>query len=248
MNLALKLFSSLTESIKGNSVARSLSLLADKRVPVRLEVENSEASFYTVLSLRPQGILLGRPPDLENGLIKTGGFVRFPLPDGSRHVLRMQILKPAVRRKRGDTVILCATPREFSERSKRKSDRFNTTRFKNLSLFLPQLDARLRVVDVSRSGCKVLAAELQNWNEFRLGRPIHFTRVDIGSKAVLELGALIPRHISPPVVSFEWNVADEESAHHLERLIRSLHDAELGRLKVPEHQTLVGRMAQQQAQ
>ena len=99
MNLALKLFSSLSGSLKGGSVSQSLTQLARDRAPVRLEVEHSEASFYTVLSPRPQGVLLGRPGDLENGILKVGGHVRFTLPDGSGNVIRMRILKPNVRRK-----------------------------------------------------------------------------------------------------------------------------------------------------
>lgn len=237
--------------MKAGSVAQALRRLANKRVPVRLEVENTEASFYTVLSLRPQGVVLGRPPDLENGLVKSGGFVRFQLPDGSKKAVRMQVVKPAVRRKRGDTVILCAMPGGFAQRSKRGSDRFNTSRYKNLSINIPQIAADFRIVDISRTGCKVLAGSLKghDWDEFRLGRPVRFGRIEVGSKAVLELGMLIPRYINPPVVSFEWEVFDGDSARYLENLIRALHSAEVGRLKVPEKASLKEKIkAQAQAQ
>ena len=245
MNIAPKLFSSLSGSLKGNNIARSLTQLAQDRVPVRLEVENSESSFYTVLSLRPQGVLLGRPADLENGLLKAGGHVRFTIPDGSRQVIRLQIIKPNVRRKRGDAVVLCGIPEEFAEKSQRASDRFNTSRYKNLSLNIPQIDAHFRIVDISRTGCKVMAQQLEKWNEFRVGRPLRFGRVEVGNKQVFELGSLIPRFVNPPVVSFQWEVGDEESASYLERLIKALHSAELGRLKVPESQSLMQKVRAQ---
>lgn len=234
MNIAHKLFSSLSGSSKGNSISRSLARLAQDRVPVRLEVEHSESSFYTVLSLRLQGVLLGRPMDLEDGLIKAGGHVRFTLPDGSKQVIRLQIIKPKVTRRRGDEVILCGMPEEFFEKSKRGSDRFNTSRYKNLSLNIPQIDAHFRIIDISRTGCKVVAKQLEQWEEFRVGRPLRFGRVEVGDKAVFELGSLIPRFIMPPVVSFQWEVGDNQAAVYLEHLVKSLHGAELSRLKVPE--------------
>ena len=234
MNFALKLFASVKESFKGDSLPRSLSHLADNRIPVRLEVENSESSFYTVLSIRPKGVVLGKPPDLQPDLLKAEAFVRFTVPDGSRNVIRMKILKPGIKRKRGDSVILCEYPEEFAAKSMRKSDRFNTSRYKNLQLYIPQLDARLRIVDISRTGCKVLAEQLEEWDEFQIGRLLRFGKVVVSDKAVFELGALTPRHVDPPVVSFQWEIADDDSARYLEHLIKSLHSAELNRLKVSE--------------
>lgn len=242
MNLALKLFSSLSGSLKGGSVSQSLTQLARDRVPVRLEVEHSESSFYTVLSLRPQGVLLGRPGDLENGILKVGGHVRFTLPDGSGNVIRMQILKPNVRRKRGEAVILCAMPEEFAGKSKRKSARFNTSRYKNLALNIPQIDAHFRIIDISRTGCKVMAKSLEEWDEIRLGRSLRFAKVEVGGKSVFELGLLTPRFIKPPVVSFEWEILDEDSTKYLEQLVKALHSAELGRLKVPEKVSLMKKV------
>ena len=242
MNIAQKLFSSLSGSPRGSSVSQSLMQLAREQVPVRLEVEHSESSFYTLLALRAQGVLLGRPGDLEKGILKEGGHVRFTLPDGSENVVRMQILKPYVRRKRGDAVVLCSMPEEFTGKSKRKSARFNTGRYKNLALNIPQIDAQFRIVDISRTGCKVMALHLEDWEDIRLGRSLRFSKVEVGGKSVFGLGVVTPRFIDPPVVSFQWEIIDEPSARYLEHLVKALHSAELGRLKVPEKASLMEKV------
>jgi hypothetical protein len=154
----------------------------------------------------------------------------------------MQVLKANVRRKRGDAVILCAMPEEFTDKSKRKSARFNTSRYKNLVLNILQIDAHFRIVDISRTGCKVIARNLEEWEDIRLGRALRFGKVEVGSKSVFELGILTPRFIKPPVVSFEWEIVDEESARYLEQLMKALHSAELGRLKVPEKVSLMEKV------
>ena len=68
---------------------------------------------------------------------------------------------------------------------------------------------------------------------------MRFAKVELGNKGVFDLGVLTPRFINPPVVSFQWEIADEESARYLEHLIKALHSTEMGRLKVPEKYSLL---------
>ena len=202
---------------------------------MRLEAENSDVSFYTVLSLRPQGIVIAKPADLEDELLVAGVVVRFTVPDRSGNVVRMEILESDHERLRGDAVILCKYPEAFGPKSKRKSHRFNTGRYNNIRLAVPQFDAGFRVVDISDAGSKVLAESFDEWDQLRLGRSLRFSRIEVGEKVQIDLSELTPRLINPPTISFEWKVSLKgQGSRHLAQLIQSLHKEELSRLQIKE--------------
>ena len=144
-----RIFGSLSPKVTESGVLRVLKQLESNNTPVRLEVENTNVSFYTVFTLRPGAVILNKPFDLNPKLIQRGRIVRFEVPDGSRNVVRMPVRRVHLKRKRGDEVFVCTMPREFSPRSKRTSARYNTSQFKNLHLIIPQADAAFRIIDIS---------------------------------------------------------------------------------------------------
>lgn len=234
-----KFLESLAGGLGAPSVPRTLKRLEDERTPIRIEIENSDFSFYTVLSVRPKFVVVARPADIEAGILAPGGLLRFVVPDGSRNVLRLRVRNPNYERERGDNVILCEIPEEFAEKSKRGENRFNTSRFKNLRLLIPQIDAEFRIVDISPSGCKTYVQDMEDWDVMTVGVPMRFTKVSAGAKVKIELALLTARLVTPPVVSFEWSVSPQgEAAALLRHLIASLHSKELGRLRIKEKDIL----------
>jgi hypothetical protein len=230
-----KFIETLTETLGGRVVLRTLKTLERNRTPVRLEVESSDYSFYTVLSLRPEVVVVARPADLEPDILQKGGMVRFIVPDASKNVVRMHVIEPEYKRERGDSVIVCRIPDSFAEKSKRGADRFNTSRFKNLLLIVPQLEAEFRIIDMSHSGCKVFVQDFEEWETLKAGAGMRFTKVAIGEKVEIDLDMLTPRLINAPMVSFAWEVSGKgDSAKYLNHMISSLHRAEVGRLKIKE--------------
>lgn len=115
------------ETIAGNLLQRTLKDLAENHTPVRLEVEHSNLSFYTVISLRDEKLLVSKPADLVDDGLASGRILRFVVPDGSQNVVRLELLDPHFGRKRGDNVMSCAMPLEFSPKSRRRSDRYDTS-------------------------------------------------------------------------------------------------------------------------
>ncbi len=225
----------LTETLSGKAVLRTLKQLERHRKAVRLEVEQSEVSFYTVLSLRPKVLVLARPADLEPGVLQRGSTVRFIVPDANRNVVRMRVIEPEYRRERGDPVVVCEIPDGFAEKSRRGADRFNTSRFKNLKLVVPQLEAEFRIIDMSMSGCKVFVEDFDDWKTLEAGTSMRFTKVAIGDKVEIELDLLTPRVVKPPTVAFAWEASQKgDSAKYLAHMIKSLHKTELGRLRIKE--------------
>ena len=230
-----KFLEALTGGLGAPSVPRTLKRLEEERTPIRVEVENTEFSFYTVLSVRPEVVVVARPSDLDPKILVRGGLLRFVVPDGSRNVVRLLVRNPNFERERGANVILCEIPEEFAEKSKRGENRFNTSRFKNLRLLIPQIDAEFRIVDISPSGCKTYVQDMEDWDLVTMGVPMRFTKISAGDKVQIEIAILTPRLVTPPVVSFEWNISPQGAAAGLLRhLIDSLHSKELGRLRIKE--------------
>lgn len=225
----------MADKVSESGVLRALKQIEFNRTPVRLEVEGTNISFYTVFTLQPGAVLLNKPSDLHPKLIRRGRTVRFELPDGSRNVLRLQVRRAQLKRKRGDEVFVCKMPKEFSAKSKRKTTRFNTSQFKNLHLVIPQADAEFRIIDISLTGCRVFTGEFDEWDLIRTGLEMRFTKITVGEKVEIALDALVPRLIKAPTASFQWKVLKNSySGRYLEHFVKTLHEKELSRLDLPE--------------
>ena len=209
--------------------------LQAQRKPIRLEIENSEVSFYTFIAIRGDTIVIAKPLDIAEEVLKNGRIVRFTVPDGSGKVVRMKILNSSLKRGRGAPVILCQQPGGFTENSKRGSERFNTSHFKNLQLIVPQSSAKFRIIDLSEHGCKTYVKDLGDTEKFTLAVPMRFAKIAVGKKLKIELDILTPRFVKIPTVKFEWIVRTVgHSPAALAHLLDSLHSKELGRLKAKE--------------
>ena len=227
-----KIIKSLVESIAGNRLQRTLKTLAKNHTAVRLMVENSNLSFYTVISLREEKLLVVKPAYLVDDELTPGKILRFVVPDGSRNLVRLELLDPNFERKRGDNVMLCEMPLEFAPKSRRRSDRYDTGRYKNLLLSVPHFDEEMRVLDISREGCKVYVSELEDWNLLNPGVGMGAGKLKLGTDVEINLDFLTPRNVDPPTVSFEWKVPEKSpSAGYIGHLIKSLGDAEARMLK-----------------
>ena len=227
-----KIIESLVETIAGKRLQRTLKTLAKNHTPVRLMVENSNLSFYTVISLREEKLLLAKPADLVDDELTPGKTLRFIVPDGSQNVVRLELLEPHFERRRGDNVMLCEMPLEFAPKGRRRSDRYDTGRYNNLLLSVPHFDEEMRVLDISREGCKVYVSELEDWNLLKPGVGMRAGKLKIGTEVEINLDLLTPRNVKPPTVSFEWGVpAKSSSARYLDHFIKSLGDKEAGMLK-----------------
>ena len=227
-----KIIKSLVEIIAGNRLQRTLKTLAKNRTPVRLMVDNSNLSFYTAISMREEKLLLAKPAYLVDDELTPGKILRFVVPDGSGNLVSLELLDPNFERKRGDNVMLCEMPLEFAPKSRRRSDRYDTGRYKNLLLSVPHFDEEMRVLDISREGCKVYVSELEDWNLLQPGVAMRAAKLKLGTKVEINLDVLTPRNVNPPTVSFEWQVPEKStSARDLAHFIKSLGEAEAGMLK-----------------
>ena len=190
----------------GSALQRSLKILTENRTPVRLEIENSELKFYTVVALREEQLLVAKPVDLNDSGLKPGAVLRFVMPDGSWNVVRMRLVNPKVERRRGDSVMLFEVPQESGPKSQRRSNRYNTSRYNNLVLTVPHFEELMRIIDISMEGCKVYITDFDRWELVQVGMTMRAAKLLLGSKVEVPLPRIIPRMVKPPTASFEWHI------------------------------------------
>lgn len=227
----LKPFSTLL-GFQSKTVLRSLRRLATERRPVRVELENTEISFFTILDIRREKVMLSRPPGLA-AQIKAGSTVRFHLPDDRKKAIRLKVLVANFQMARGGPVFLCEIPTEFAPPSKRSSDRFNTSRFKNLRLILSEQRLAMRIVDVSENGCKVYYRSEVEPDWFTSGESIPEARIEIDNRVKMELASVMPRSWTRKTLGFQFQVSQQDNAIKIfAKFLQALEKAEHDRLSL----------------
>jgi len=212
-----------------------LQSLHQDKTPIRLEIEEANVHFYTVLSVRRNMVVVAKPPGLQKEL-KRDGFVRFRVPGDSGKEVRLTVAVPHFNLLSGSYVFLCDIPKEFAEPSRRSNDRFNTSRFKNLVLAFPSLRRQYRIVDISLEGCKVYVGGNGNGgdeekNGFSLGEVLNHAKITVGSKVEIDLEAVVPRSEFGGTVGIQFQIAQgSESRKYLSHFIKSLESSEQQRL------------------
>ena len=214
------------------NILKILNQMESSKIPVRLQVENSSIHFFTILSLRRGMVVFARPTGNSRGITK-GKFVRFTVPDQPDKVLRLEVEVPSFKMVNGTYVMLCAIPEEFAEKSKRISQRYNITRFKNIMLGLPTISSMYRMIDISAQGCKVFTGDNDLTTILEVNEPILNGKIYIGSGLDMSLKWIIPRVFQEKTAGFEFQIAgDHATQRKFEHFIYSLESAEKKKLKV----------------
>lgn len=221
------------ESREERAVLRALADLSERKMPVRLESEQSGVSFFTVVSLRKNALLLARPRTLRGGLPK-GSAVRLTLANQGRKQVRAAIVVPHLKVPFSlKHAFVCEVPHAFCGVCKRGADRFSTARFKNLHLQLDGARRSFRVVDVSTSGLRIHTGGDTPLTLFEPGQELAPARLRLGERAQIELESLVPRAINPKTVGLELRVRrDGASERYLMNLLNRLQEHELRRLQI----------------
>lgn len=208
-----------------------LGRLERGRAVIRVEIEGSATHFNSRLSLKKDTVVIAKPLGLREGLT-AGSFIRFKLPDSPDKEVRLEVLTPHFNLASGNAVFLCRLPAGGSAPAKRKTERYNVTHFANVQLVITTRARNFRVVDVSLTGCKVLTTPLEAQTYFPLNRELNAVHIQVGSKAKVELVAVVARTHQGAAVGCEFTVRQEgPSQVYLSHLIKSLEKAETERLR-----------------
>lgn len=214
----------------GREIQSILQGLERNKTPLRIEIENTNTRFFSVLSIKRGLIVVAKPPGLKDGVTR-GGYVRFKVPKADGKELRMEVTVPHFNLLSGNYVFLCKLPTVFAESSQRKHERYNTSRFKNLHLVLPGPQFRFRIVDISREGCKTVTQNVQFEGRLQMGSPYSPATISVGGKVEIGLGAATPRSHHQAMLGFEFNLdSTETSPKYLAHFLQSLEKEESSRM------------------
>lgn len=177
---------------------------SEKRV-VRIEIDAAQVRFNSGILLKDGHVLVGKPEGLEPSL-SVGDTARFKIPWDKKFEVRMETVVLHLNLKNGTEVFVCKSPTGRAHIIRRTSDRFNTSRFRNLHLSLPALDDAFSIVDLSAAGCRVEADPGMLRKSFGVGRRIWEGLIRVEGKLQVQLDFIIPRVYHEETVGLQFNV------------------------------------------
>ena len=223
----MSILRSLFRLSKGEAreVEAVLARLEGRNETVRVELERTLIRFNTRLSVKRNAVVLAKPPAIGPEL-RAGGFVRFKVPGDPRHEIRLEVATPHFNLANEQSAFLCKLPTAFAPTSQRKSDRFDTSRFSNLSLVLPGHED-LRILDISQNGCRVLTPYPHPHQRLPRSERLGDAAVRMGKNVRVQLAALVPRTYHGRAVGMSFSVdPGGENRKLLQHLLRSLETAQ----------------------
>lgn len=218
-------------------VLKAVEALSRDRIPVKIEIENSDFRYTTVIAVRRGMLVVAKPIGLGKAIGK-GVFVRFKLPEWESVEVRAQVITPNFSIANGVSVFLCELPKQFVEGVVRVSARYNTAKYNNLLLTTGDMDdtddftKRYRVINLSATGCRIFCRKQDSRHTFPVGESIAPTVLHLGNRIKVELETLTPRVIQRTSVGLEFTVSEEGlNMKYFDHLMVSLERSESSRLK-----------------
>lgn len=187
-----------------------LTAMDRDKAPVRMELEQTNIRFTTMLVYKTDSVVVAKPTALEESL-KKGQHVRFKVPGDRTREISMEIVSPHFNLNNGRVVFICTPPTGFAESTMRDAERFDTRRFSNLHLKINQFEEPLRIVDLSIQGCRVLVNHPNPNKVLPVGQIVSQGIINMGNKAQVELNQIIPRMHRGQEVGIEFAVSGKGS-------------------------------------
>ena len=212
----------------------------DERSEKRIEIENTPHVYYAVPTLRSGAVVIFTPERLQK-VVSEGQWVRIRIPDADRKDVRLQISSA----KHGGTGAMATTPDCFSllckipgasaEPTKRASDRYITSHYRDLLLDISSpVAGSYPVIDLSAQGLKIHVSNPDQIGQFTIGEYYSLGRMRLGSKARVEIKVFIPRVHFGDSVGLEIAVnASGHSQRILSMFLESLESKTRGAKEKP---------------
>lgn len=216
---------------ENHAVNTALNQLHKRRSPIRVEVENTLLRFDTKLRVHKSSVVVAKPFRMAHNL-EAGDHIRFRLPSAKNRELRLKIRTSHFVLSNGTPVFVCDKPTQFIEGSgRRESYRFNTKKYNNLFLHIPELTWKFNILDISKTGCKIYAKNKDFDLDFPQGTRFNNASILLGDHVRLPLDLLAPRMHKFPELGLKFEINPNEHDRkvftnlmdHLERKLAESH-------------------------
>lgn len=185
-----------------------LAELARRNLPADVEIEHSRLRFKSKFLLKNGSVVSAKPRGLE-GLLSAGRHIRVRLAGDAGTQVRVQVSVPHFNLANGTPTFICKPP-DGLLRSRRRVERFNSSRYQNLRLEIGV--NRFRLIDISPRGCKVLLGLSQDDGAFALGKELRSARLILG-EWVVNLVKVIPRNFDGRTIGCEFQVQNGDMSN-----------------------------------
>ncbi|MDH5751211.1 MAG: hypothetical protein OEZ59_02180 [Deltaproteobacteria bacterium] len=226
------LFNVLKGNLDKKQVMSHLVRLDKNKTSLKVQIDNSHIRFNSMLIIRGDTIVIARPAGIKKDL-KKGSYIRFHVPDHDDLQVQLEVATPNFNLTNGTPVFLCKVPDSQTKTNhKRTNDRYNTRRFTNLALVIPEKHWAYRVLDLSLNGCNVLSKSGVPEEEFPNGTTYTDCYLRLGKNVRIQLDTLHPRSHRIQTVGMEFRV-NQEGLHikYLQHLLSSLEEREQEKYK-----------------
>lgn len=209
------------DAMERHLLAKTLQQVVKSRLPMRVEVENSNFSFTSVVTHLEGMLVVARPPGL--GEMVTRG-TRLCIPfQGEGHqphrLLRVEVTHPNLNLSNGNAVILCRLPKQM-DTSNRKHPRHATHHLKGITVRLGISTEHFRVGDVSANGVRLLVPMGNLESLFPLGKDLGIGQFIIKGHG-LHVRSITPKTHQGRLVGCHMELAPEAQPT-LDKLIQFL--------------------------
>ena len=241
--MALNIWPGFQRNAEGKKIRRILDRLDKEKTPVRVEIEGANIHFRTIIAVKRGVVVVAKPMGLK-GAIKRKQFVRLRVPYAEKgQEIRLQVSVSQFNMFNGSQAFLCEIPDSFAPSSMRDGDRYDTSRFGNLFLFIPSLEKQFRITDISHKGCKIYVGEEESTNSesksdtrspLDVGYQSRNAQIIVGRGVVIELEVLVMRGRYGAMAGFQFQPAQDGESHRLlSHLIKQLDVAQSARFQFP---------------
>jgi hypothetical protein len=206
---------------------RALLGVAQAKAQVRVHIENTLIRFKTQFFLQNNGaVVLGKPAGVD-GILSAGSYVRMRLSGADKTELRLRVILPHLNLENGKTAFVCG-PSEHFMRCRRKSDRYEVLKYRNIHLIADE--EPYRIADFSTHGLGVLLSSTQSADKLPGGRVLKEARLQLGGEAQVNFEWMIPRNRHDRIIGCEFKVASQpRSERYFHHLLDSLTRVDLQR-------------------
>lgn len=176
------------------------------KTPLLVEIENSLVRFQSTVNLSPSNSVLISKPDGLSNCLAIGKHVRVRRGMADRRELRLKITHPHLNLANGRAAFVCKRPDSVSQ-CRRKSERFDVSRYTNLRLVIGGDVYRLG--DISADGFKILLSGMQHPHSFPIGQEMKEVRLEMGTNGRISLARVLPRSQFGRAVGCEYSVQED---------------------------------------
>jgi len=206
---------------ESGTVLDVINRLGRDKKAIRMIDVHSGHRFRSFVALRSQFVLVSKPGNFD--MVRKGSRVRFTVPWDQRHQVELEVVNPHFNLGDSRYAFLCAVPKSFIENSGINAEKFSTTHFTNLNLSFEGKVAPFRVLELTRTSCRLAFPSPNYRRQFAEGKSLEHATLHLGCRVAVELNMVTPKEVDDTTMECDYQVGKSgEGRHIIDGLLASM--------------------------